>query len=248
MIILQGARERLDLLAFSPDGRILVAPWWQEVQVWRDPIAGRPPKQLPFRYARSVQFAEDGRLVLGGYRGVTLCDIETGNATQLPEERAGQTHSAVSPDGCHVVLGAVDTRETPPGRLACRPTADPTALAWGADVARWFDLPPVFVAGGARLVLLEHAIASRTSGAGSVFVTRDAATGAVLAEAPGATVNWYRLVMSPDGRESSQTVRCLRSRGRHSNSPIVLRNDNRRVLALPSCRGSTSRRRATTPR
>src|SRR4051794_24012549 len=34
MILLQGAHERVDLLRFSPDGRLLVAPCEHEVQVW----------------------------------------------------------------------------------------------------------------------------------------------------------------------------------------------------------------------
>src|SRR4051794_27109923 len=62
VIVLQGARERVDFLSFSPDSRALVASRLEGAQLWSDLTAGGPPSVvLACPSVGSVRFTPDGR-------------------------------------------------------------------------------------------------------------------------------------------------------------------------------------------
>src|SRR5947209_19390014 len=92
MIVLQGARERVEALQFSPDGRALAAPCSTGVQLWHDVTSGdRPATTLDYPYVGSVRFTPDGSKLLldASPARVTLHDLATGQAVEVPLELAG---------------------------------------------------------------------------------------------------------------------------------------------------------------
>jgi WD40 repeat protein len=235
MIVLQGARERVEFLLFSPDGGMLVAPCPTGVQVWNDLSAGGcPAALLGYPHVGKARFTPDGRkLLLDGFPArVVLHDLPTGAATEIPLElRGGGGSCDLSPDGRFIVVGQTHTGMQPPGRLFCRPVSDPSSLVWSVHSPRWVYGPPLFLASGEQFVVLEF-LSQRSPGTSvSIHVIRDARTGAVVAEVPVQVDQFSGPVLSPYrrwiARRRGAWVAVYRTDDLGAE-PVKFRNDNRK--------------------
>jgi WD40 repeat protein len=231
MILLQGARERVEFLQFSPDGRSLVAPCSRGVQVWHDLTSGsRPATTFGHPYIRLVRFTPDGlKLLLDASPAwVAVYDLAARQAVQVPLELAGGGGSCdLTPDGQSVVVTRTHTGMDPPGRLSCRPTRNPEATLWSVAASRWLYSRPLFLAGGERFVVFE----GRPDVIPFWYVTRDARTGHVVTEVGGSGQQFTNPVMSADrnlvAARRGSWLGVFRADD-FAAKPIVIRNDNRK--------------------
>src|SRR5262249_25047645 len=148
--VLQGARERVEVLQFSPDGWTLVARCLDGVQVWHGFAAVEPANVLGHRGSQVAGFTHDGqRLVVGGSR-MAGYDRPTGQATEIPSGMASPGGvCGLTPDGQFVVVAGGFHR------LSCRPLAELSSPVWSAEGTRPPYTPPLFLAGGERFVVFE---------------------------------------------------------------------------------------------
>ena len=202
MIVLQAAREPVQHLLFSPDGRTLAAPCEAGVQLWSGLGDGvRPTAVLGHPRVGSVHFTSDGRkLVLGGPR-LVVHDLPTEEAAEVPLELPSPYHSRaalcdLSPDGRFLVAVEVDHERDPPDRVFCRRLDELKLSAWSVSTDRLVRSPPLFLAGGERFVLFE----GRPETIPHWYVTRDARTGQVLSEVAGSGYHFHCPVLSADRR------------------------------------------------
>ena len=227
MIVLQGARERVDVLQFSSDGRSLIAPCSTGVQVWNDPASGRLAAVLDYPSVHSVRFTPDGKkLVLAGF-GMVVHDLDTGDAVRVPAEFYWYWFWGLSPDGLLLVTSQCDIRQDRPGLLWCRPLADLVSPRWSIEPSRPVYSPPLFLPGGGRFVLFE----GRPDSIPHWYVTRDAKTGLVLQEVPGSGHHYHSPVLSADRRLIAARwgvwVAVFRADDMGAD-PVKIRNDNRK--------------------
>src|ERR1700729_4311651 len=98
MIVLQGAREQIDHLRFSPDGRTLVAPCSGGLQVWIGPSLANPQTRIiRSSNVTSVLFTPGGNQVLIGGAESAVVEFATGEVTLEFPPRSGCF--GLSPDG-----------------------------------------------------------------------------------------------------------------------------------------------------
>jgi WD40 repeat protein len=228
VILLQGAREQIDVLQFSPDGRTLVAPCRNRVQVWHDLAAGRQPATLcKHRSVRTLRFTPCGqKLLLVGTPG-GVHDLLSGETVTFPHPWQ-VLFACLTPDGQH--LASTEAKGGLPKalwRLCCRPLADLTSSVWQIEVRQSTYTPPLFLAGGERFLVFEGEFNSIPFW----YVTRDARTGQVLSEVKGTGHQFLRPVLSADRRLVA--ARCgVRAAVFQTNNmgaePVILRNDNRK--------------------
>jgi WD40 repeat protein len=203
MILLQGVSGRVDVLAFSPDGRRLAAPCSRGVQLWdRISSGGRPTAILPVGLAGwSVEFTPDGRALLAVGKQAMLYDLERQRAVEVPLEldEGWGVWGCVTPDG-RAVLVAERGVSLDPGRLFRRPLSDPTTSDWSVEVPRPIQTRPVFLAGGKTFVSLEYWTERRYGRwtRGQAFSVRDAASGAVIRDARVKSESYQNVTASAD--------------------------------------------------
>src|SRR5262245_26172275 len=182
MILLQGARERVEHLQFSPDGRTLLAPCRDGVQVWHNVIAGgRPSTTLDYPSVSRVCFTPDGSkgLLDASATRVVIHNLATGKAVEVPLEFAqGGGKCDLTPDSRYVVVARTYNGADPPGRLSCRPIRSPEKTLWSVTTSSWIFSRPLFRAGGKRFAVFEV----RRDTPPFWYVTRDARTGQVLTQ------------------------------------------------------------------
>ena len=100
MLVLQGAKEQVEVLQFSPDGRTLVAPHAGGVQVWSDLANGAPPTAvLANAYVGWVRFTPDSQKVLLDGAPVAVYDLRTGEAAEVPLRLGSWGACDLTPDG-----------------------------------------------------------------------------------------------------------------------------------------------------
>jgi WD40 repeat protein len=234
MIVLQGARKQVDVLKFSPDGRVLVASCPVGVQIWSGlSQGGRPTAVLEHHRVQSVSFTPDGRkLLLGGPR-LVVHDLLSAEAAEVPLELPSPYHSRtamceLSPDGRFLIAAEVDPERDSPDRVFCHALADLGSCLWSIDVKRQVLSPPLFLASGERFVLFE----GRPDSIPHWNVTRDAQTGRVLSEVAGSGHHFHSRVQSADrrwiaGRRGAWGVAVYRADDLGAE-PMVFRNDPRK--------------------
>jgi WD40 repeat protein len=232
MIVLQGARERVDVLQFSPDGLTLVAPTSTAVQAWHDPVSsGLAATLLNHPLVWFVRFTPDGqKLLLLGSRRAAIWDMPAGDAVEAPLDTTylyrDWTFCDLTPDGKFLVV-AQNRRQDPKGLLSCRPVSDPGALVWSASTSNWVYASPLFLANEERFVLFEW----RHDVHGPVAVIRDMRAGAVVSEGQAIRKRCRHPVMSRDRRliAARQGIwTAVFQADDMGRAPVVLRNDNRK--------------------
>jgi WD40 repeat protein len=233
MIVLQGAREPVAHLQFSPDGRTLLAPSSGGVQLWTDLSAGgRPAVVLGHSRVLSVYFTPDGRtLLLGGPR-LVVHDLPTGEAAEISLQLPDPYHFRkalcnLSPDGRFLIAVEVDYERNPPDRVFCHALADLQSCIWSIKTDHLVRSLPLFLPDGERFVLFE----GRPDSIPFWYVTRDIRTGHVLSEVAGSGYHFHTPVLSADRRLVAARwgvwVAIF-----HLNDflarPVTFRNDNRK--------------------
>jgi hypothetical protein len=204
------------------------------LRVWDDFAPnGSALRVLNFQSLRSVRFTPDGRkLLLSGWVDhiwphVILAGRETGDPEfLLPVPRCGFWDCERTPDGRLLLLITGDTQEEMQGRFSCRALEAPTVPLWSGQTPAYLYTRPLILADGARFVLFEW-LPSRDSVA---LVTRDLATGAVVAESRQPD-RYHDPVASHDGRwiAARDGNRALVYHGENfAGRPILLQNDNRK--------------------
>jgi WD40 repeat protein len=233
MIVLQGARERVDILQFSPDGRLLVAPCEARVQVWNDlKSGGRPAALLMHSMVWAAQFTPNGQKLVLGHLGIFVHDLPTAEVVAVPYELQGLPYLTfgLSLDGLVLVVAESLFARDLPGRLVCRSLDAVASSVWSVDLARPASAPPLFLQGGDRFVLFE----GWPDRVPFWYVTRDASTGQLLAEVMGSGRQHHRPVQSADralvAARSGVWAVVFRADDFGAGPVAELRNDNRKEL------------------
>jgi WD40 repeat protein len=107
---LQGHRQEVLSLAFSPDGKTLASGSYEGIKLW-DVQTGQERVTLKGDAGDFVAFSSDGKmLVSGGGTTIKLWDVQTGqeHATLKGHPNGGVTCVAFSPDGKIVASGGSD--------------------------------------------------------------------------------------------------------------------------------------------
>jgi WD40 repeat protein len=183
MIVLQGAKERVDVLEFSPDGQSLVAPFRDGVQIWHDVSVSAPTVVLNHRWVWSVRFTLDGRkLLLAGERGsLVIHDLHTTKFVNVPLQlKQSGVYCELSPDGKSFLVAQGDTLAKPPGRISCFKLANPTVPVWSIRAARNITSPPLFLPKGNQFMVFEWH--GEPPDYWQVVVTRRTRTGGTVGE------------------------------------------------------------------
>ncbi len=198
-VLKTNSRERIDELAFSPDGRRLVTPATTNargVYVWDSTVSvGRPRLiPVPIRSVLRVTFnpADPNRLYAGNDE---LCavDIEDGDCepfSNIPTW-AGLWFG-VSPGGTRIVVFE-RTREGP-GRLSMFAAVDHTRAKITLDTSRLPWSTVYFLPDGGRFIGVEF-----QPQVGSRLTIRAADRGEVVWESGKLTEHPEHIALSPDG-------------------------------------------------
>ncbi|MBX9622813.1 MAG: hypothetical protein K2X82_03275 [Gemmataceae bacterium] len=201
MLVLQGERERVEVVRFGPDGTTLVAPTYKGVQVWRGLPAPGPPAVIgDYRYAGQVAVTPDGRLFVDGAT-FAVHDLRTGASRPVVLWGEYGAYFAISPDGRFLVVGQNHRDGPAKATLACRPTDNlsPGAAVWTLPITHRIDAGPVFL--GPDRFAVHHGYWDEAARRGvDRYVTRDLRTGAVLADAEGPHADAPTFAADPDGR------------------------------------------------
>jgi WD40 repeat protein len=224
MLILQGARERVDCVRISPDGCSLLAPFSRGVQVW-DRLVDQsgPTSILNYTRVRHIQFTPDGnRLILNrvGASTIVIHTLETGKSNRVPSGGRTAT-SGLSPHGDLVAIARnIVANYSEAGRLCCRSLSKRLKPLWSIHTRRIYH-PPLFLEEGRKLLCMEYP---------QYLVVRDALTGEALDEMTRSLPSFgSTTVTSADGRliawRGEAQIVLVRSDNLREQ-PLVLRNDN----------------------
>lgn len=199
MIVLKTRRQRIEQLAFSPDGRGLAAGGQQGAWRWEAITGGEPPVRFGEHECTGLGFAPDGRRLViqfrpPGFVGHGFAVIDLAGATEfipIPGLRYGGRLAVCPATGAVLVGGWIDQFlgcwRAGPGGLGPAWVVDP-----GPGVA---DPAPVFGPDGSWCVRPGH-----RAGRGNTLVIRRVTTGEIVREVP--VRGWVQCgpAVSPDGR------------------------------------------------
>ena len=198
MIVLEGKKERVERLCFTPDGRGVAVPFAGGVRYWKDladpanveDYEARPGGQL-------AQFSADGAKLFVTGHPILVYDVATGDSL----EPAGWPRYCLltpSPDAKHFLYTrrrgghvAFQIALHPDYQLARSPEL------WSRDVQ--FDIGGFAFVGGDRLILTEFWFDYDAQRYESRDTLRSLANGGVLAERVNGGVPWGRSAVSTDG-------------------------------------------------
>lgn len=184
MIVLRGARERIERLSFAPCGNTLVVPSHVSVQIWQDVTVNGPPTILPEGNVYSVQFSPDGTKVILDGPNVRICDLATGNCQvvrfAIPPPNGGEV--AISPDGQFFLTVLVDYHNDPRGRIVCRSLGNPDVDVWSVRGVYRFPGRPLFLPDDNQFLTREQWSGEGRSEFGPAWITREMHSGEVLSK------------------------------------------------------------------
>ena len=200
---LEGLRDFVLDLAYTPDGTRLVTAGGDGVIVW-DARNGRRKQEIAGhdRTVHAVVVLPDGKRVVAGGKGdaILLSDLATGGVIRRFEGHTGFVEClAVSPDGKRIASGSSNWFRKERGDLTVR--------VWDAETGKelWRADPPptdngfgsvrqiLFTADGSRVLSMHVA------GEDGISVW-DAATGELLRRFSGQHSSIKSAALSPDGR------------------------------------------------
>lgn len=202
-----GRREKIEELAFAPDGRALATPMYRRgVMRWTTfaPNARAELIAVPESTNRVV-FASDGRLLAGGGELHAVSPDAQVTSLGLRGATWRGIEFAVSPDGSRLVVSCVQ-----PGfettRLTCHPTSDLPNTLWQTDVPAYTHLSPAIGADG-TFVQMELMRFGVTIHWNTHRVRRSLDTGAVLNTSPPLPERIEQFALSPDGSTVAARIR-----------------------------------------
>ncbi len=205
MMILRGAKERLDAVTFSPDGRAIAAASWQQVQLWKEWASTfEPTTALAKQYVSAIRYHPAGEklLVSGGltpwiwYPQADECSPLRGE-----EDTFGQFADLTS-DGEFVLICGTNTRRERPGSILCRSTASPDELHWSLNSSRRIESAPLFLSDGEHFLVLEyHHDRTTYTNSRYEFVLRSCQTGVTTEIVPAGCDELLKPALSPDSRQ-----------------------------------------------
>lgn len=203
MLVLNlGVRERIDFLAFAPDGRALAAAGPFGVRFWReisDGALAQAVSEDPLLLR--LCFARDGQSLFFCSSNVWRADISTGVVVPLEKEDRYPLFD-VSPDGRFILIANDVPTTTTTNVLTCQRVDDltPSGIVWKRKTPGASSYPPHYLADGTRFVRLEGGWSVESGRTELHAITYDAATGKPVAESPTITAPILRTAVAPDGR------------------------------------------------
>jgi WD40 repeat protein len=234
VLILKSAPGRVDVLAFSPDSKRLVAPSDRGLQVWNEITdGGRPSFVLNPPGTTSVEFTPDGTWLLLG-KFLVVHNLERAYADGIPGElEESRSHwASLTPDGRAVVV-AQEGRANEGGQVFRRPLDSLISTNWSVAALNQPLSRPLFLTGD-RFVTFERWIDRpdvRALNPGPVYVTRDAKTGATLSEVRSTGQAYVEPVILADRRWIAARWRTWIAVFHADDflaKPATIRNDNRK--------------------
>jgi hypothetical protein len=204
MLVLDfGRKDKIDHLAFAPDGRALAAMGQHGIRIWRAIGDGARPQMVNVpRWSRYMRFAEGGKTLLVCSSNLWHVDVPTNIAIEVKKDANRYPLFDVSPDGQFVILSENVFGTPTTNVLSLRPIDN---LAWSG--ALWEQvLPgaygdrPHYLADGTRFVRLEGGWSAERARNEYHIVTYDATTGKSVAQSPLITRAASYTAAAPDGR------------------------------------------------
>lgn len=228
-VLKTNSRERIDELAFSPDGRRLVTPATAKgagVYVWDSPVSVSRPRLIPIPIRSVLRIAFNPAEPNGLYAGNDeLCgvDIEEGVCEPFPNiPRWAGLWFGISPDGTRVLVG--EQPRGGGGRYSCHAADDYRNPEWAIDFRRIPLSPPYYFPYGEQFVGLEW-----DNGGGHQAVVRTTADGQTSCESGRLPVPPDRLALSPDGTSlACQTRDLIFIHPLSGSNSAAIRNDSRK--------------------
>ncbi|HEY1186758.1 MAG TPA: WD40 repeat domain-containing protein [Gemmata sp.] len=204
MLVLElGHKERIESLAFSPDGGSLVTPSATGVHIWRGFASGARPARLPGHGApRLAQFTHDGRWLFVTSSTVTRIDPTGSGFVDWDVPVRFYTFFDVSPVAGLIVINQNLVAGPNTSRLSCWRIDDPSPAGkvWERNLPFAFYNRPRFLPDGTRFVRLEGGWVRERHRAEYATVIYSTATGEpVHTSAPHASHS-SDVSVSPDGR------------------------------------------------
>lgn len=227
MLVLRAgtAKVRVDELAFSHDGRGLLAPALSAgLCYWPSLSSGSKSEMLslPAKVVRHLCVAPDGRTVFGGSDQLAAYDLtaRAGHLLAIPKWAA--LRFGVSPDGQWLTVA-----ETPEGSRATRLTLWDTSavgtVLYELSYSALVHSAPVFTPDSKHFLLLEAEEADRVW----TFrrVTRSTGTGEVVEQSDPLPDDPDQMALSPDGSavacRTRNTIRIYPAAGGWGAVPVI---------------------------
>ena len=243
-------RVRFDELAFTPDGKRLVAPAWSDgVMVWSAFTNGAKAEMVQLPKRQKVEcvrlaFAPDGTLYVGSY-GLCAFDLDERTVERFSVGSSRLLGFGVSPDGSRLIVSEnweeeEDPQEEDPqeedqrgeiGRLTAWAVGAHRKPVWEVRTHGVGWSRPFYPPAGDHFILCEYRDGPiQWDG---YRVTRSLATGAELDVSAPLDVLPELAALSPDGRKlvcgMRERLRVYPGDGTWKNVPII-KNDNRKYF------------------
>jgi hypothetical protein len=224
MIVLQGARYRVERVAFAPCGTAVLALHYSGIQVWNPFVAGGPPALVDVQYAHELSFA-DAHTLFASNKHLFKIEWPAGIAKEAAFRRRFPRFG-VSHAGDRYIVQAHDEKR-----------AGVTALftvggiqAWERTNVEWFHAHPRFLPGDDEFVAVELVGDWRTGT--RHIVTRATDTGDVVRRSSALADEVNDWVLSPDGAlaacRRATKVHVYPLRADFKKPLATLRNTNRK--------------------
>jgi WD40 repeat protein len=230
VIVLQGHKDRLDAVQFSPDGTTVAAPTWAGIQLWR-PFDGAGGRVVlaPSLFTTKFQFTPDGRtLFTAGGNALRKFDLTSGAMVAMPLGTGSDVYFALASSGDRYVVGRNGFQQ------AFRMTGysvDGTTL-WDRPVEGFWWVNPLFVPGDEEVIRVVTGPGVSTPE--SRFIVYSAATGAEVRRSDPIATGVKDWAVSPDGTmvacRVTMWVHVYPLRGPFRGPSATLRNDTRKAF------------------
>jgi WD40 repeat protein len=226
MIVLQGHKDRVELVRFSPDGTSVLAPTWQGIQLWRSFAEAGTPVVLNAQHTTQFQFIPDGQTLFAANDNLWKFDLRSGEKTAVPLWEGTGAFFTLSSQGNRLIIGRNGFHGY---RMAAHTTGG--IILWERSVNHWWWLHPIFVSGDEEFIRMESE-AGAPSNSTYRFVRYATADGVEISKSQPLACRVDGWILSPD----SSLVACRYAVRVHIyplrepvNKPLAtIRNSNRK--------------------